>query len=292
LSELREELLKVAAAGIFDHTIAAFWQYIIYAEILLKLRERLLPKAKYDMRLLNKIGDVEKRFGLTGEMVAGDFTARLAYAVRLVIDGLSKAPTKDLRAHLTNLLFESSIPALRDTIVDLGTGLDEIVLLFDNLDKGWPARRVEPHDIRTIQHLLAVLNKVQRELERKDTEFQYMLFLRSDVYEKLVEETADRGKHNLITTDWSDKEQLTHLIHQRVISAIDPSSHEDAWRVANPTLADGRSAISHMIDSSLMRPRFLIELCERAISFAINRGHHAVTPADVQSALEQHRSIW
>jgi hypothetical protein len=288
LSELREELLGVVSVGVFDHTIAAFWQYIIYAEILLKLRETLLPKAKYNLTLLNKIRDMEEKYGLTAEMVAGDFTARLALAVRLVIGGLSKVQGKDARTYLTNLLFESHIPALRDTIVELGSEFRKIVLLFDNIDKGWPARRVEPHDIRTIQHLAAVLNKMQRELERRDVAFQHMLFVRSDVYEQFVEETADRQKQNLITTDWSDPEQLTHLIHQRVISAIDADSHEEAWRVANPILEDGRTAVAHMIESSLMRPRFLIELCERAISFAVNRGHVAVMPEDVRAAIEKH----
>jgi hypothetical protein len=118
--------------------------------------------------------------------------------------------------------------------------------------------------------------------------FQHMLFLRSDVYEQFVEETADRAKQNLIPTNWSDPEQLTHLIHQRVISTIDAESREEAWRITNPTLDDGRTAVAHMIESSLMRPRFLIELCERAISFAVNRGHAAVMPDDVQAALEKH----
>jgi hypothetical protein len=42
-----------------------------------------------------------------------------------------------------------------------------------------------------------------------------------------------------------------------------------------------------MIESSLMRPRFLIELCEKAISFAINRRHANVTAVDVEDALKQ-----
>ena len=172
--------------------------------------------------------------------------------------------------------------------MELGSEFRKIVLLFDNIDKGWPARKVEPHDIRTIQHLVAILNKVQRELERRDMAFQHMLFVRSDVYEEFVEETADRAKQNLITTDWSDPEQLTHLIHQRVISAIGADSRAEAWQVANPTLDDGRTAVAHMIESSLMRPRFLIELCERAISFAVNRGHAGVMPEDVRAALEKH----
>jgi hypothetical protein len=288
LSELREELLKVVAVGVFDHTIAAFWQYILYAEILLKLRETLLPKARYNLTLLNQIKELEEAYGLTDEMVEGDFTARLAQAVRLVINGLEGARGADYRSHLTNLLFESHIPSLRENIVELGSDFKKILLLFDNLDKGWPARKIEPHDIRMIQHLIAVLNKIQRELGRKSSEFQFMLFLRSDVYEQLVEETADRGKHNLITVDWSDREQLVHLINQRVISNFQSEEQASVWKIVNPLFGDRRDAMSHMLDSSLMRPRFLIDLCERAISFAINRGHEQVTAKDVEDALEQH----
>ena len=36
-----------------------------------------------------------------------------------------------------------------------------------------------------------------------------------------------------------------------------------------------------------MRPRFLIDLCEKAISFAINRGHGSVGAGDVEDALRQ-----
>jgi hypothetical protein len=88
LSELRQALLAVVNVGVFDHTIAAFWQYILYAEIVLKIREILLPKARYDLRLLNKIRDAEVRFKLSDELVAGDFTSRLETAVRSVISNL------------------------------------------------------------------------------------------------------------------------------------------------------------------------------------------------------------
>jgi hypothetical protein len=40
-------------------------------------------------------------------------------------------------------------------------------------------------------------------------------------------------------------------------------------------------------ERSLRRPRFLIDLCERTLSFAINRGHAFVTEADVEEGLRQ-----
>jgi hypothetical protein len=188
---------------------------------------------------------------------------------------------------LTNVLFENDIPKLRDAIVDLASGFEKIVLLFDNLDKGWPPRQVESHDIRTVHHLIESLNKIERELRRSGIKFEYLLFLRSDVYDNLVADTADRGKFNLIRVDWTDPTQLEALIRERVISNVDQSKAAAAWESVNPVLRGGVTAITKMIESSLMRPRFLIELCEKAISFAINRRHAMVSVDDVEDALKQ-----
>jgi hypothetical protein len=288
LSELRQELLAVVNVGVFDHTVAAFWQYILYSEIVLKIRELLLPKAKYDLKLLEKLRDVEDHFQLSEEIVAGDFTSRLERVVRSVIGNMkSVEPGTDVRRQLTNLLFETDIPKLREAIVDLASEFKTIVLLFDNLDKGWPPRQIEHHDIQTVHHLIESLNKIERELRRLGMEFKYLLFLRSDVYDNLVSDTSDRGKFNLIRIDWSDPQQLETLIQERVISGVEQSSAVAAWEAVNPLLPGGATAISRMIDNSLMRPRFLIELCEKAISFAINRRHAIVTADDVEDALRQ-----
>jgi hypothetical protein len=72
LTELREKLLEVMSVGVFDHTIAAFWQYILYMEILLAIRERQLPLAKYHLDKLTQIQELETAFGISDEMVSGD----------------------------------------------------------------------------------------------------------------------------------------------------------------------------------------------------------------------------
>ena len=287
LSELREALLSITTAGIFDHTIAAFWQYILYAEILLKLRERLLPKAKYSFALLEDIRKIEIQFGLTEEMVASDFTARLALVVKKLIASIKDSKESN-RERLTNILFEGEIPRLRDSIVRLAPDFDSVTVLFDNIDKGWPTGGLEKADIRTIRHLIDRLGRIQNELTREKIRFQHLVFLRSDVYDELVEETSDRGKYNPIRIDWTDPLQLEHLIRKRVLSGISGSDADATWEAINPRMPNGRSAIDEMIANCLMRPRFLIDLCENALSFAINRGHANLTLSDINDALEQH----
>jgi hypothetical protein len=285
LTEMRDALLSVVSAGVFDHTVAAFWQYIAYMEILLKIRELMLPRSRNDSRLQDRIREIEETFSLSESMVAGDFTSRLESAVRLVVRFARQAKdAEELRAQLTNAMFEEPIPKLRDAIVSFQDQFSEILFLLDDLDKGWPALRVENHDVTTVRHFVEVLSRVQRDLSRRGVGFRHLVFLRSDVFDILVAQTSDRGKYNPIRVDWSDPEQLRHVLRQRVISSLDSSEHESAWAALNPQLST-MDAVDRMIECSLRRPRFLIDLCEKVLSSAINRGHSQVDSADVDEGM-------
>src|SRR5690606_27775242 len=89
-----------------------------------------------------------------------------------------------------------------------------------------------------------------------------------------------------IKVDWSDAEQLRYLLRQRIVSDLEPLRHEEAWAAINPQLGSG-DAVDRMVENSLRRPRYLIDLCERVLSFAINRGHDVVAEEDVNDAMAQ-----
>ncbi len=288
LSELREHMLEVVGQGVFDHTIAAFWHYIIYVELVLGIREKALRQAKRDFELQRRIIALEERFNLIDEFVAGDFTSRLETAVAQIIDFMQTKPNPDqVRSQLTNLLYEHPIPDLREALLSFRDFFDDIVLLIDDLDKGWPPRRLEEYDVRMIRHLIEVLNRIQRDLRRRGVPFKYLLFIRSDVYENLVEQTADRGKYSVIKVDWSDPAQLCHLLKERVTSSIEERDRDEAWKAFNPSMPDGEEAVNYLIRASLYRPRFLIESSERVLSYAINRGRSFVVSDDVQDGLDK-----
>ena len=290
LSEMREALLSVIAAGVFDHTIAAFWQYILYVEILLKVREMALPRSRNDSRLQERIYHVDEEFSLNDSIVSGDFTSRLETAVQGVVRATGEIEVKDsesLRSRITNMMFERPIRQLRDAIKSFQDQFKYVFVLIDDLDKGWPANRVNDHDIAIVRHLIEVLNKVQRDLGRQDVQMKHLLFLRSDIYERLVELTSDRGKYNVIRVDWSDPEQLRHLLRQRVISNIAAERVDEAWEAFNQNIESTSDVVDKLIEGSLRRPRFLIDLCERTLSTAINRGHSVVIQEDLEEGLRQ-----
>jgi hypothetical protein len=285
LSEMREAVLSVESAGVFYHTIAAFWQYIMYVEVLLKLREAALTRSRNDFALQERIRNIETTFSLTEDIVAGDFTSRLRTAVDGLIAAMGKTQdSDDVRSRITNTMFEKFTPQLRNEIAIFTDIADEIVILIDDLDKGWPPRRVEGHDVSMVKHLIEGLNRIQRDVSRRSVSLRHLVFLRSDIYERLVEETSDRGKYYVVKVDWSDQQQLRNLTRERVVSAVDPDKQGEAWKAINPDMSDS-DTIALLIDNSLRRPRFLIDLCKKTISCAMNRGHAFVTPEDVEEGL-------
>jgi hypothetical protein len=288
LTEIREALLSIVSAGVFEHTIHAFWQYVIYVEVLLKIREMTLLRARNSFPLQERIRSIETEFELTESVVSGDFTSRLGSVITRVLSIVSELKDAvDIRSKLTNVMFETPIHRLREAIISFNDIYQEIHLLIDDLDKGWPPIRVQTHDVATVRHLIEALNGIQRDLARRRVTFKHLVFLRSDVYERLVEQTADRGKYNVIKIDWSEPEQLRYLLHRRVISNFVHNQQELAWRQVKPRLDASKDAVDMMIENSLMRPRILVDMCERALSFAVNSGRDHVSSHDLEEALRQ-----
>jgi len=292
LSELRIRLLELMDIGLFDHTIAAFWQSIIFREILLEVRSSILPKSRYSMSILEQARNIEATMSMTEEYAAADFTSRLDMVIRSLIDRLPAMPKGPsfTRAKITNILFQEDISSIRNLSISSCAAYNRIVLLFDDLDEGWPAKRVESEDIRIIRILLEALASVQREMDRGNVDFQHIVFLRNDVYEILIEQTSDRGKFNLINVDWSDPEQLRRLMEERAKFGIldENISSEGALQLVIPNYRQVGDYFPICLQYSLMRPRFLIDLCERSLSCAVNRGHLRVESDDVDYSLRQH----
>src|SRR5205814_2853810 len=119
LSLFREELLKVIDIGVFDHTIAAFWYYLILSEMLLALKHDMDVRGKYDGRALSvgvEIDNCIERFRINE---SGDFTARLTALGNHLINQIKRIREQGESfspQRLTNIIFEGGISAIRTLI--------------------------------------------------------------------------------------------------------------------------------------------------------------------------------
>ncbi|MEA2793404.1 MAG: hypothetical protein QOI87_784, partial [Bradyrhizobium sp.] len=82
-------------------------------------------------------------------------------------------------------------------------------------------------------------------------------------------------------------------IYRRLQAALDDrrAPFEELWKRIAVPFVGAQDSFEYLVDHSLMRPRFLINIVENAIAHAINRGHTLVTEEDCRDAVRQHANI-
>ncbi|MCP1844499.1 hypothetical protein ACVIHI_002580 [Bradyrhizobium sp. USDA 4524] len=296
LSLFRESLLKMVGEGVFDHTLAAFWYFVILSEVLLKIQDNLDARSRTDGRALTASREISEVLEKQGVIHSGDFTARINRLGSFVIQEIERAEKRGEKLsaeRLTNIVFRDAVGALKELILKNTVKESQLVLLFDNLDKGWPASGVDKFDIRLLRLLLEALEKVRRDFATVDRQFTHVVFLRNDIYELLVESTPDRGKTALVRLDWTDRVKLRQVIYRRLQAALDDAKEpfEVLWKRIVTPLVGAQDSFEFLVDHCLMRPRFLITIVENAVAHAINRGHSLVSEDDCRDAVRQHANI-
>lgn len=130
---------------------------------------------------------------------------------------------------------------------------------------------------------------MRNELVQKKLDFHAVVFIRNDVFEMLMEGTADYGKDRRANLDWTDRRQLVELLTRRFEFGYRAFRNMPTKEIWTAIFADGRepnSGIEVFLDHSLLRPRNLIQLFQHCKGFAVNVGHERITADDVLRALQ------
>lgn len=293
LSLFREELLKIVDVGAFDHSLAAFWYFLLLSEVLLTIQKNFEFKSRFNGDALKAMHEIEGVLDAYQINESGDFTTRINRLSRFVvaeIDAAKKRRQAISPEFLTNVIFRGGINDLKKLTLKFVGANDLVVLLFDNIDKGWPTNGVDEFDARLVRLLIEALDKIRRDFAASKRNFMSVVFLRNDIYEMLVEGTPDRGKAGQVRIDWTDRAKLKQVILKRLqASAKEPNAtFNQLWSRFFPNLVNGQDSFEFMVDHCLMRPRFLINIIENAISNGVNRGHEKVDEQDCIDAVRQH----
>jgi hypothetical protein len=162
---------------------------------------------------------------------------------------------------------------------------EDVWMLFDNIDKGWPVTRATPEDIMIVKCLLAATRKIQRQFERRDTEFHSVIFIRNDIYQHLILDPADRGKETAVLLEWNDPDIFRDIIRRRIAYSTNLDKPFDIiWPHFFETHVGGQESFSYVLDRTLMRPREVLRFIRECINAAVNRGHDKVTQDDILQA--------
>ena len=122
---------------------------------------------------------------------------------------------------------------------------------------------------------------------KKDHEFHVVVFIRNDVYQLLMDESADFGKESRATLDWNDPDLLREMLRKRL---VENDMSEDAtfyqlWAQVFVTHYKGEESSQFLIERSLMRPRNLIKIVNACKGYAVNLQHDKVEEIDIEKGL-------
>lgn len=296
LLKFREQVLDYLEDGTKEHTITAFWEYLLLLEICHKILQKDKDFHMRNNRLYEPYRLLAKSYQEDEYVSEGDFSERMLKLTKRIADDFASAQTsrnelKHLKSgEITELIYKHDLSALRKQVIQYLEYKKGLWLLFDNLDKGWPAHGVTPEDVLTLRCLIDAMAKIERELRKRNIDCHGIVFIRNDVYELLVANTPDRGKVASVTLDWTDPELMRELLRRRFLytdaGITDNPSFDDIWRQISTTHIQGEETSQYLIDRSLMRPRALIDLVRFCRSHAVNLGHERIEVADIEHGEE------
>lgn len=276
--------------GTKEHTITAFWEYLLLLELCYKVLEKDHQRHLFDHTLTENYQLLKKLYGNDEILLEGDFAERLLLITSVIEEKLSaKVDIENsdnvlTREEITEVLYAHDIQRLRDVLEEYLGSKGDIWILFDNLDKGWAADGVTEEDLLLLRCLLECLRKMQNRFKKIETNMRGVVFVRNDVYELLVGTTSDRGKISRVTMEWSDPDLLRELVRKRLTAKLssDIADFDEVWRqFCISHLEDGTESSQFIIDRTLLRPRCLLDFLTHAKSHALNLGHTRIEEEDI-----------
>jgi hypothetical protein len=288
-TKLREVVLSKLSPGLQEHSLTAFWNYILLCEIAQKIVDTDYSWAQRDPARWKVYDNLSRVYGEQVPADVGDFSERLLRQVDRLSDrfggeSTGRAPTG---SELTQTLFRGDIRTLDDALAPYLMEKEAVWALIDNLDKGWPTRGATVADILILRTLLEATRKLQRQFEQREVGFHAVVFLRNDIYEHLLIDTPDRGKDTAVSLDWDDEEVFKEIVRQRVRASTGVDEPFDtAWGRICDRFVGTQDSFRYMTERTLMRPRDLLSFLHTAIGVSINRGHDRVLAIDIEKAEE------
>jgi hypothetical protein len=284
-TKLREAVLPGFTPGVQQHVFTAFWNYLLLMELAHKIVHDEYFLTLRNQRLRAPYARVQETYGFRREEEQGDFSERLLRLVDEIAGRKNAMRSITATSEVTELIYGRSIAPLREALGEYLSNKDDVWLLFDNLDKGWPVHGAREEDITLLRSLLEATRKLQRQLERRGVEFHTVVFIRNDIYEHLLRETPDKGKDTAIILDWRDVHVFKELIRRRMMTSTDArASFDELWPYFFDTHVGGEESFTYILSRTLRRPRELLRFARECINVAVNRGHEKVSEEDILHA--------
>lgn len=284
-ARLKESVLERIAPGLREHTMVAFWNYILLCELARKALDKDRITARIDPDRYERYRRLASVYERHDQGWDADFSQRLVRQVEAITSKLQGTDAREIGARLTEVIYKGDVRELNEAVGEYLHMKESVWVLVDNLDKGWPVRGTTEIDMLIVRALLDASRKLQHQLEANDIELQCLVFLRSDIYEHLRNEMPDKGKDTALQLGWEDPELFKEIVRRRITNSTGfDEPFTEIWPLLCDPLVGTQESFSYFVERTLMRPRDLLQFLNRAIDVAINRGHERVEAEDIIQA--------
>ena len=284
-ARLKESLLERIAPGLREHTMVAFWNYILLCELARKALDKDRVTARIDPDRYERYRRLASVYERHDQGWDADFSQRLVRQVEGITSKLQGMDAREIGAQLTEVIYKGDVRELSEAVGEYLHTKESVWVLVDNLDKGWPVRGTTEIDMLIVRALLDASRKLQHQLEANEIELQCLVFLRSDIYEHLRNEMPDKGKDTALQLGWEDPELFKEIVRRRITNSTGfTEPFTEIWPLLCDPLVGTQESFSYFVERTLMRPRDLLQFLNRAIDVAINRGHDRIEAEDILQA--------
>lgn len=288
LRKLVELLRSVSDQGIREQLSMTLWYYVLLTELSRSVLERDVSIAYRDPETLERFRAIDKCYEdhATEE---GDFSDRLESLITRIQERFSLNEKRVTSADVNESIWSGDLKPLTDALAKYLHHKKEVWILVDNLDKSWPALGATEHELLVLRCLLEASRKLQRLLERQGAPSHTVVFIRNDIFERLISESSDRGKDSHVSLDHADPEVLREILRLRAVASLGaPMTFDEFAQRFFDLHVGGEDAFRFLFRHTFNRARDVLRLIKRCIEIALNRGHSKVSEGDIRAAVGIH----
>ncbi len=288
-----ELLRKYKERDTKGYAIESLWKFLLYSEIALAavrdIKHR--PSGVVEEHEGSLVDLLEQQAGILKD----DFSVRLERCVEaLIAVRMEDATVESSRLAISEALHQGVLRELRALLGKVLRGKQIVSILVDNLDKAWDKQTDLPSLAEFLLGLLATATRLPIEFKHEDrwrepVNLGLAIFLRSDIFYKLLEVAREPDKIMYSKVAWNDPELLRRVIEERFVAShagsVEPA---ELWTRYFCSTVKGVPVKEYLTHQILPRPRDLIFLVKAAVAMAVNRTHPVVTESDVLEAEKQY----
>lgn len=275
------------------YLIESFWKFLIYTELSKSVYYEMKSKPLYyqwnaaEKGLLDFVSE-------NAPIITPDFSIRLESIVSKLQDISRLKSGGDQRAKISEFLHAEVIGRLRLMLGKVLQKKNKVAILVDNLDKVWKPQEDLDTLCDLLFGLLGVSQRIVRDFEKSDhrrkaVNLSIIIFLRSDIFARVIKYAREKDKISYSRIAWEDPETLLRVLEERfVASSTEISIPNDVWSRYFCASVKGMPTRSYLTKYILPRPRDLIYLSKAAIAQAVNRRHTKVEKEDILEAQKKY----